>query len=165
MHKVGTTVWQLTLVTSRRCKFQIFQVAAMIVTRFKSDNENVIVQSGISRRWTTTRKNSRNITKIMEFTMRLRKIPSRTKNDEIIATNNKSSKKRKKSSSFVCRRCVCSGFQVHTIKVYLYMRLLWVATIFFKIKIFCSLGLFLFLDWNPFWKTMHTVCTYVGVST
>ncbi|CAG9855787.1 unnamed protein product [Phyllotreta striolata] len=47
----------------------------------------------------------------MEFTMRLRKIPSRTKTDEILATSNKSSKKRKKNSSFVCRRC-CSAFQM-----------------------------------------------------
>ncbi|XP_057660324.1 kelch-like protein 10 isoform X2 [Diorhabda carinulata] len=38
----------------------------------------------------------------MEFTMRLRKIPSRTKNDEIIATN-KPIKKRKKSANFMCK--------------------------------------------------------------
>ncbi|CAH1119729.1 unnamed protein product [Phaedon cochleariae] len=49
----------------------------------------------------------------MEFTMRLRKVPSVHKNEDIIANNHKIVKKRKKSGS-VCKKCVCSHYQNST---------------------------------------------------
>ncbi|KAJ8967302.1 hypothetical protein NQ314_002954 [Rhamnusium bicolor] len=43
----------------------------------------------------------------MEFTMKLRKIPSRSKLDEI-TTSCKNAKKRRKTNAIVCKKCVCA---------------------------------------------------------